>query len=132
MQGEEIIVVIPWEEWWELALKDDSNPQIALLPLHPEIRTKKTRLQVYKLLTYLQYGVLMAKWYSRILLKPQKILTTNISLVLEGKDLEFLMSLAMDRGKGFITKITKTLSPPFTHIGRGELFSGLCCRFYRF
>ncbi|RDY09413.1 hypothetical protein CR513_06204, partial [Mucuna pruriens] len=38
--GEEIIVAIPWEEWWELALKDSSNPQIALLPLHPEIRAK--------------------------------------------------------------------------------------------
>lgn len=40
LQGEEIIVVIPWEEWWELALKDGSNPQIALLPLHPELRAK--------------------------------------------------------------------------------------------
>jgi len=40
VQGEEIIAVIPWEEWWELALKDNSNPQIALLPLHPEIRAK--------------------------------------------------------------------------------------------
>ncbi|RDY12313.1 hypothetical protein CR513_02903 [Mucuna pruriens] len=39
-KGEEIIVAIPWEEWWELALKDSSNPQIALLPLHPEIRAK--------------------------------------------------------------------------------------------
>ncbi|KAI7757279.1 hypothetical protein M8C21_019190, partial [Ambrosia artemisiifolia] len=39
-KGEEIIVVIPWDEWWDLALKDDSNPQIALLPLHPEIRAK--------------------------------------------------------------------------------------------
>lgn len=40
LQGEEIIVVIPWDEWWELALKDSSNPQIALLPLHPELRAK--------------------------------------------------------------------------------------------
>ncbi|ESW25675.1 hypothetical protein PHAVU_003G055900 [Phaseolus vulgaris] len=39
-KGEEIIAVIPWEEWWELALKDNSNPQIALLPLHQEIRAK--------------------------------------------------------------------------------------------
>ncbi|XP_022997471.1 uncharacterized protein LOC111492349 [Cucurbita maxima] len=39
-KGEEIIVVIPWDEWWELALKDNSNPQIALLPLHPEIHAK--------------------------------------------------------------------------------------------
>jgi hypothetical protein len=40
VQGEEIIVVIPWNEWWEAALKDDSNPHIALLPLHPELRAK--------------------------------------------------------------------------------------------
>ncbi|KAK6160133.1 hypothetical protein DH2020_003514 [Rehmannia glutinosa] len=39
-KGEEIIAVIPWDEWWELALKDSSNPQIALLPLHPEIRAR--------------------------------------------------------------------------------------------
>ncbi|KAJ7953690.1 Inositol-1,4,5-trisphosphate 5-phosphatase [Quillaja saponaria] len=39
-KGEEIIVVIPWEEWWELTLKDSSNPQVALLPLHPELRAK--------------------------------------------------------------------------------------------
>eukprot|EP01018_Ginkgo_biloba_P013703 Gb_15387 [translate_table: standard] len=39
-KGEEIIVVIPWEEWWELELKDASNPHIALLPLHPDLRAK--------------------------------------------------------------------------------------------
>lgn len=39
-KGEEIIVVIPWEEWWELELKDSSNPQIALLPLDPDMRAK--------------------------------------------------------------------------------------------
>ncbi|XP_068652476.1 uncharacterized protein [Aristolochia californica] len=39
-KGEEIIVVIPWDEWWDLALKDESNPHIALLPLHPKIRAK--------------------------------------------------------------------------------------------
>ncbi|XP_042513149.1 uncharacterized protein LOC122088071 [Macadamia integrifolia] len=39
-KGEEIIVVIPWDEWWELALKDSSNPHIALLPLHPDVRAK--------------------------------------------------------------------------------------------
>ncbi|XP_068325984.1 uncharacterized protein [Pyrus communis] len=39
-KGEEIIAVIPWDEWWELALKDSSNPQIALLPLHPDVRAK--------------------------------------------------------------------------------------------
>ncbi|KAL0364151.1 UNVERIFIED_CONTAM: hypothetical protein Sangu_0512700 [Sesamum angustifolium] len=39
-KGEEIIAVIPWNEWWELALEDSSNPQIALLPLHPEVRAR--------------------------------------------------------------------------------------------
>lgn len=39
-KGEEIIVVIPWDEWWELSLKDDSNPHVALLPLHPDVRKK--------------------------------------------------------------------------------------------
>ncbi|CAN6852172.1 hypothetical protein Bca4012_049882 [Brassica carinata] len=39
-KGEEIIVVIPWDEWWALTLKDNSNPQVALLPLHPDIRKK--------------------------------------------------------------------------------------------
>ncbi|KAG2240660.1 hypothetical protein Bca52824_097140 [Brassica carinata] len=39
-KGEEIIVVIPWDEWWDLTLKDSSNPQVALLPLHPDIRAK--------------------------------------------------------------------------------------------
>ncbi|XP_012070792.1 uncharacterized protein LOC105632935 [Jatropha curcas] len=40
-QGEDIIAVIPWEEWWEFeCTKDDANPHIALLPLHPDIRAK--------------------------------------------------------------------------------------------
>ncbi|XP_022733339.1 uncharacterized protein LOC111287226 [Durio zibethinus] len=39
-KGEEITVVIPWDEWWELSLKDSFNPHIALLPLHPDIRAK--------------------------------------------------------------------------------------------
>ncbi|KAG6532719.1 hypothetical protein ZIOFF_006569 [Zingiber officinale] len=40
-KGEDIIVILPWEEWWEFELtKDDSNPHIALLPLHPDIRAK--------------------------------------------------------------------------------------------
>lgn len=40
-KGEDIIAILPWEEWWDFELnKDDSNPQIALLPLHPEIRAK--------------------------------------------------------------------------------------------
>ncbi|KAJ0046465.1 hypothetical protein Pint_04171 [Pistacia integerrima] len=40
-QGEDIIAVLPWDEWWEFELnKDDSNPHIALLPLHPDIRAR--------------------------------------------------------------------------------------------
>ncbi|OAY28523.1 uncharacterized protein LOC110601496 [Manihot esculenta] len=40
-QGEDIIAVLPWDEWWEFELtKDDSNPHIALLPLHPDVRAK--------------------------------------------------------------------------------------------
>lgn len=30
----------PWDEWWGMALKDESNPQIALLPLHPDVRAR--------------------------------------------------------------------------------------------
>lgn len=41
LQGEDIIAILPWEEWWEYEVtKDDSNPQIALLPLHPDLRAK--------------------------------------------------------------------------------------------
>lgn len=33
--------MLPWDEWWEFELnKDDSNPHIALLPLHPDMRAK--------------------------------------------------------------------------------------------
>ncbi|KAF3795364.1 hypothetical protein EJ110_NYTH04850 [Nymphaea thermarum] len=40
-KGEDIIAVLPWEEWWNFELtKDDSNPHIALLPLHPDMRAK--------------------------------------------------------------------------------------------
>ncbi|XP_009599364.1 uncharacterized protein LOC107796119 [Nicotiana tabacum] len=40
-KGEDIIAILPWEEWWEFELtKDDSNPHIALLPLHPDLRAK--------------------------------------------------------------------------------------------
>lgn len=36
-----MIAILPWEEWWEFELtKDDANPQIALLPLHPDVRAK--------------------------------------------------------------------------------------------
>ncbi|CAD6340912.1 unnamed protein product [Miscanthus lutarioriparius] len=41
LQGEDVIAILPWEEWWEFEVtKDDSNPQIALLPLHPDLRAK--------------------------------------------------------------------------------------------
>ncbi|KAK1283422.1 hypothetical protein QJS10_CPB21g00918 [Acorus calamus] len=40
-QGEDVIAVLPWEEWWEFELaKDDSDPHIAVLPLHPDMRKK--------------------------------------------------------------------------------------------
>ena len=40
-QGEDIIAILPWDEWWDFELtKDDSNPHIALLPLHPDMRAK--------------------------------------------------------------------------------------------
>lgn len=41
IQGEDVIAILPWEEWWEFELtKDDANPQIAYLPLHPDLRAK--------------------------------------------------------------------------------------------
>ncbi|KAK3123445.1 hypothetical protein QOZ80_8AG0631050 [Eleusine coracana subsp. coracana] len=39
-KGDEIISMVPWDEWWGMALKDESNPQIALLPLHPDVRAR--------------------------------------------------------------------------------------------
>ncbi|GFP98132.1 hypothetical protein PHJA_001957200 [Phtheirospermum japonicum] len=40
-QGEDVIAILPWDEWWEFELtKDDSNPHIALLPMHPDVRAK--------------------------------------------------------------------------------------------
>ncbi|MQL95510.1 hypothetical protein Taro_028183 [Colocasia esculenta] len=40
-KGVDIIAVLPWEEWWNFEVnKDESNPHIALLPLHPHIRAK--------------------------------------------------------------------------------------------
>nr|GME21797.1 Leucine--tRNA ligase [Ipomoea batatas] len=39
-KGEEVIGLTRWDEWWEFVLKDSSNPQIALLPLHPEVRAR--------------------------------------------------------------------------------------------
>jgi hypothetical protein len=35
-----VIVVIPWEEWWELQLKDVAAPHVALLPMHPDLRAR--------------------------------------------------------------------------------------------
>ena len=41
LQGEDIIALMPWDEWWDFELnEDDSNPHIALLPLHPDVRAK--------------------------------------------------------------------------------------------
>ncbi|URE48663.1 hypothetical protein MUK42_14427 [Musa troglodytarum] len=40
-KGEDVIAILPWEEWWEFELtKDDSNPHISFLPLHPDVRAK--------------------------------------------------------------------------------------------
>ncbi|KAG0470900.1 hypothetical protein HPP92_017020 [Vanilla planifolia] len=40
-EGVDVIAILPWEEWWDFELnKDDSNPQIALLPLRPDVRAK--------------------------------------------------------------------------------------------
>lgn len=40
-EGQDIIAILPWDEWWDFELtKDDSNPHIALLPLHPHFRAK--------------------------------------------------------------------------------------------
>ncbi|CAH1424308.1 unnamed protein product [Lactuca virosa] len=40
-EGENLIAMMTWEEWWEFELtKDNTNPHIALLPLHPDLRDK--------------------------------------------------------------------------------------------
>lgn len=40
-QGDDVIVILPWEEWWEdILTHDDSDSHIALLPMHPDIRAK--------------------------------------------------------------------------------------------
>ncbi|XP_024018597.1 uncharacterized protein LOC21400803 [Morus notabilis] len=40
-EGEDIIAVVPWDEWWEFEqTKDDANPHIALLSLNPDTRAK--------------------------------------------------------------------------------------------
>ncbi|CAM6098573.1 unnamed protein product [Calypogeia fissa] len=38
--GEEVIAVIPWQEWWEFQQKDIADPHISLLPLHPDARAR--------------------------------------------------------------------------------------------
>ncbi|MCO5558126.1 hypothetical protein L7F22_011703 [Adiantum nelumboides] len=37
-QGEEIIAILSWEEWWQLQLVDTAHSHVALLPLHPDVR----------------------------------------------------------------------------------------------
>lgn len=40
-KGEDVIMTLPWDEWWDDVLtQDDSNSHIALLPLHPHLRAK--------------------------------------------------------------------------------------------
>ncbi|MCD7472379.1 hypothetical protein HAX54_013607 [Datura stramonium] len=40
-KGEDVIAILPWDEWWEFELtKDNTNPHIAVLPLHPDLRAK--------------------------------------------------------------------------------------------
>ncbi|KAK3424113.1 hypothetical protein EUGRSUZ_F00901 [Eucalyptus grandis] len=49
LRGEDVIAVLPWDEWWEFELnKDDSNPHIALLPLHPDMRAKFNETAAWK------------------------------------------------------------------------------------
>lgn len=48
-KGEDIVTLIPWDEWWEFELtKDDSNPHIALLPLRQELRAKFNEAAAWK------------------------------------------------------------------------------------
>lgn len=39
-QGEEVIVILPWEEWWEYQIADVANCHVAVLPLHPDLRAR--------------------------------------------------------------------------------------------
>ncbi|KAL8237716.1 hypothetical protein R6Q59_018797 [Mikania micrantha] len=40
-EGQDVIALLPWDEWWDFELtKDDANPHIALLPLHPDLRSR--------------------------------------------------------------------------------------------
>ncbi|XP_076961091.1 uncharacterized protein LOC143637640 [Bidens hawaiensis] len=39
--GQDVIALLPWDEWWNFELtKDVGNPHIALLPLHPDLRSR--------------------------------------------------------------------------------------------
>lgn len=38
--GEEVIAVVPWQEWWDFQVADVADPHVALLPLHPDARAK--------------------------------------------------------------------------------------------
>ncbi|KAG6482164.1 uncharacterized protein LOC122016030 [Zingiber officinale] len=40
-KGDDVIAILTWDEWWEFELtKDDTDPHIAVLPLHPDMRAK--------------------------------------------------------------------------------------------
>lgn len=38
--GEEVIAVVPWQEWWDFQIADVADPHVALLPLNAESRAK--------------------------------------------------------------------------------------------
>lgn len=71
-EGEDIIAILPWDEWWNFELtKDDSNPHIALLPLHPDLRAKfneTAALEYAKSMSGLPYGYhnLVFSWIDTI------------------------------------------------------------------
>ncbi|CAL5392893.1 unnamed protein product [Camellia sinensis] len=47
--GYDIIDVLPWDEWWNFELtKDESNPHISLLPLHPDVRAKFNEIAAWE------------------------------------------------------------------------------------
>ncbi|MCO5577742.1 hypothetical protein L7F22_031574 [Adiantum nelumboides] len=39
-KGEEIIALLPWNEWWQIQLDDVAHAHVALLPLHPDMRAR--------------------------------------------------------------------------------------------
>ncbi|CAK9263009.1 unnamed protein product [Sphagnum jensenii] len=40
MLGRGVIVVMPWDEWRELQLKDVADPHVVLLPMHHDLRAR--------------------------------------------------------------------------------------------